>query len=102
MKEGEIVRRIIKAVKEAYPDYFVVKLSDRFIRGLPDVMVLYRQPNDCVGVLFVEVKTLTGSTSAIQDAMLERLDNMQMDGLIVMIARSPEEVLQELKTRGAC
>ncbi len=102
MKESAIVSRIIKKVKEKYPMAYVRKLSDRFTRGILDVLivvktkvVIYEQYH-CT--LFVEVKTATGETSALQGK--EILDIQQAGGE-VLVARDVETVLAKLEEMGA-
>lgn len=51
MSESTLVRRIIKAVKARCPKVYVAKLSDRFRRGIPDLLILL--PHDAI---FVETK----------------------------------------------
>ncbi len=60
-KESAIVSRIIAAVRARYPTAYVRKLSDRFQRGLPDILIIHRGK-----VLMVEAKTPTGKLSQLQ------------------------------------
>lgn len=74
MKESTLVSKIIREVKRKYPRAWIVKTSDRFTRGLPDIMVYFARSLEGVredfplqvGVLGVEVKTPKGRISAIQ------------------------------------
>ncbi len=100
MKESALVRKIMDAVKKAYPRAYVRKLSDRFNRGIPDILIVFRRWVKCeiltTGVLFVEAKTPTGKVSLVQAIEHEEILDVGTVGCMAMIARSVEEVLETL------
>ncbi len=103
MKESALVRKIIKAVRTKYPLAYVRKLSDRFSRGLPDLMVVaYCNVEWADGVvsqmLFVETKSIYGRQSAIQ---VKEGNEIKRAGARHIVARSPEAVMTELEDMGA-
>lgn len=86
--ETQIVNAIIKAVKQKHPRAYVVKLADRYRRGLPDLLMI-------VGItFFVETKTATGKLAKIQEAEHRKI---RAAGGTVLLARSPKEVLDALE-----
>ncbi len=97
MKESDLVRKIMKAVKTKYPAAYVVKLADRYRRGLPDLLIVcplmiwHASPSI---TLFVEVKTDDGVVSAIQAQ--EHREIFRAGGLL-LVARSVEDVLMTLQ-----
>jgi hypothetical protein len=102
MGETALVRRIIKAVKARYPRAYVIKIADRFRRGVPDLHITFpvvkdeRLPDS--EELYVEAKTTRGKTSKIQDAEHEKIWDA---GAISIVVTSAEEVLSTLKGMGA-
>jgi hypothetical protein len=107
MSESTIVRTIIKAVKAKYPRAYVRKLSDRFTRGVPDILIVvhcsqamgkwFYQDEFC-GVLFVETKTKKGRLSKLQGI---ELASIQENGGEAIIARDADTVLAKLEAMGA-
>ena len=61
MIESALVRRIIAAIRATRPEAYVRKLSDRYTRGLPDILVVWHGR-----AIFFEVKTEKGRLSALQ------------------------------------
>ena len=90
--EATLVRKIMKAVRLAYPAAYVRKLADKYNRGMPDILILARS------VLFVETKTPKGRLSKIQLAELELI---MAAGGEVLVAKTVEEVLDKLEEMGA-
>ena|ERR1700736_1908359 len=105
MREGYIVSRIMKAVRKKYPAAYVRKMSDRFTRGLPDVLIVaLRSYNTTLGyskksiVLFVETKTDKGVCSKIQ---LREHELIHDAGAVCIVARNVATVLAKLEEMGA-
>jgi len=107
MKESAIVRAIIKAVKAKYPNAFLFKISDRFRRGIPDLLIQFEGDTylESVGfrlrhgkTLYVETKTQTGVVSKIQTATMEEIER---GGGRTIVSRDPATVLAKLELMGA-
>lgn len=67
--ESSLQKNVLKALKNDRRVGFVVKLSDRFVTGLPDVM--------CIAngyVVFIELKRRGGKVSAVQQAVLDEIN----------------------------
>lgn len=90
MKESVLVQKTMKEIKARWPYSFVVKLSDRFTRGLPDILAIIA--GRC---LFVEVKTDIGTLSPIQLATHERIG---LAGINTYVLRGPYQLEQLLST----
>lgn len=106
-KEATLVTSIRAAVKRNYPRAYCRKISDRHTRGVPDLIVVFPLAKEYVGTrpwtgytatLFVETKTLTGRTTAIQDA--EQFE-IEKAGGVVVVARSVQAVLDKMQDMGA-
>ncbi len=99
MKESTLVLKIMNAVKKAYPKAYVRKLSDRFNRGIPDILIVFtrwREPQlerPETGVLFVEAKTPTGRLSKVQALEQEQIRAAASIGCRAIVALTVEEVL---------
>ncbi len=106
MNEGTLVRKIIKAVKAKYPKAYVCKISDRFTRGLLDIIIVTRckvdwsdsEEESHSGVLFVETKTVRGRLSKIQE---QTIKDILASGADAIVALDVETVLGKLKIMGA-
>lgn len=68
MSESAIQSKILKHLKFTYPNAYIVKLSDKWYSGIPDIMMVY----DSV-VYFFEVKTKTGKASKLQLHVIGKL-----------------------------
>lgn len=90
MKESAIVRKIVKAVEREFPSAWVRKLSDRYTRGLPDLLIVYPMGN----VLFVEVKRPGGKESKIQE---HERNNVLSLGCNWIVVTDPEDVLEWIR-----
>lgn len=86
MRESAIVRKIISAVKRAYPTAWVCKLADRFTRGVPDLCLVWPGGN----VVFVEVKRPGGQSQPLQDVTRHRITAC---GIGCLVVASVEDVL---------
>ncbi len=109
-REATIVQRIRKAVRAKYPTAFVMKLADRFTRGVPDLLIVFRRHNrmdpdlrfmDSTGVLFVETKTKDGVMSEIQRDTVRKLLGIAPHGCNAIVATTVDEVLTALDMMGA-
>lgn len=78
MKELQIQTNLIRHLKKKYPDAFVIKLSDKWYSGIPDVMMILKGH-----AYFYEVKTNKGIVSKIQTETHKRL---RLAGAIVSIS----------------
>ena len=91
-KQGEaaLVRAIIRAVTGEYPKAIVVKLADRFTRGLPDLLIVTLST-----VYFVECKSEIGKLTPLQQAFQRRVD--AVGGRVLhAVARSVHDVMSML------
>jgi hypothetical protein len=103
MAESALVRKIVRKVRERYPQAYVRKLSDRFVRGLPDLLVIFPAPlRGHTVVLLVECKMpKSGRLSPAQRAEHKAADRAGLFHRVVVVARDAETVLKEMETRGA-
>jgi hypothetical protein len=102
MKESAIQRKIIAAVKAKYPRVYIRKISDRFNRGVPDLICCFRastaMPSTWAKTLFIEVKAEDGKQSEIQ----KQEQNCIVDsGASYIVARDVATVLAKLEYMGA-
>jgi DNA-binding Lrp family transcriptional regulator len=105
MSESALVRRIIKAVKARYPRAYVIKIADRFRRGVPDLHITFprnftwepgrEEINDEV---YVETKAPKGGLSKIQQAEHKKIEEALGT---VLVAYCVEDVLKFLETNDA-
>lgn len=102
MKESVIVKKIIAAVRAKYPRAYVRKISDRFTRGLPDILIVVKTDvcdvEEYHGTLLVEVKNEKGVLSKLQRK--ELVSVIDAGGKFI-VARSVEDVLIQLGDMGA-
>ena len=107
MKESSLVRKIIAAIKKRYPHAYVRKLSDRYARGVPDILVVIHcaafvrglnARHEWGGVLFIETKTQNGKLSKLQE---HELSLVRANGAEAIIARDVDAVLAKLSEMGA-
>lgn len=96
MKESAIARKIMASVKSKYPTAYVRKLSDRFQRGLPDIIIVFG--NLCF--LAVEVKTEQGRTSPLQKVEGSEINRLAPRGrwIVATNAQSVLAVMEEMET----
>ena len=85
MTEAYLVRHIIAAIRARKPEAYVRKLSDRYTRGLPDILVVWHGR-----AIFLEIKTETGKLSKLQAREIEAI--WQAGGL-AHVVRSVESAL---------
>ena len=91
MREARIVTQIMAAVRREWSGAYVRKLADRLTRGLPDLVIVVQGV-----VLFVEVKNETGRSSRLQEKEGQEINKA---GGIYLVAKSPDAVLAEIKSR---
>lgn len=87
--ESILTTKIAKAIKQAWPFAYVRKLSDRFQRGLPDLIVCLPW-NGRHYFIAIEVKTPTGTVEEIQKV---EGDEIKKSGGHWIVGRSVNEVL---------
>jgi len=106
MSEARIVTNIIANVKKRYPNAYVRKLAERFNRGMPDILIIFKRHcfKDYLisGTLFVETKARNGRMSPIQHVEHEKIRRVEAAGCDVIVARDSETVLNKLLDMGAC
>ena len=106
MREAAIVRKIIRAVREKYPMAYVRKLADRFTRGLPDVLLVFKTKvvfaEEYHGTLFVEVKTKDGERSKIQEKEAVEIMDAGAKYLVARDAASVLAKMAEMSAIGQC
>ncbi len=72
MKEGEVNRRLVKALRKELPGAVVFKHADQITAGVPDISVTWRRRT-----AWVEVKVIrqgkTFQSRGLQDMMMHRL-----------------------------
>lgn len=71
--ESRLVSCIKKEIESKYPRAIVIKLADRYTRGLPDLLVIGATPTGLPSVLMLEAKTPDGEQAAIQRAFEQRV-----------------------------
>lgn len=103
MRESSIVRKIVKAVKGKYPRSYLRKISDRYQRGMPDLLILFWYRASWADglvsqVLFVEAKTDKGRQSKIQK---QEERQIVRSGGCYFVATDEESVLAKLAEMGA-
>lgn len=89
MSESKLQSRVLAKIKKQYPLAVVFKLSDRWLSGLPDLLIIINGQ-----VLFVELKTDTGVLSKIQLYTINRINNA---GGRALVCRSVDEVIDAIK-----
>lgn len=78
MSESQIQTKLINYLKKKYPDAFVIKLSDKWYSGIPDVMMIEKG-----FAYFYEVKSAKGKPTPIQ---LETHKALRRAGSMVSIS----------------
>ena len=91
MMESAITQKVMRQIKERWPQAFVVKLSDKYSRGLPDVLAIVK------GVcLFIEVKTDIGILSPIQVVTHDRIINAGGDVYLLQGMEAIPQILNDI------
>jgi Holliday junction resolvase len=82
MKESEIQKKIKERLERN--GYWVTKLIQTTTNGIPDIMAIKNG-----NVIFLEVKTPSGSVSELQKF---RLDQLKTFGVFAAVVRSVEDI----------
>lgn len=101
MKESSLVSKIIAAVKVKYPNAYVRKLSDRFTRGIPDILIIvgtHQYSEYGSMTLMVETKIKNGKLSKLQEIELK---SICYAGGEAISAYDVETVMAKLEEMGA-
>lgn len=91
--ESVIKDGVIKHLKAECPGAVVWKLSDRYTRGIPDVLFLGANKEGNLVVMLLEIKTPSGKASALQESVIERINSIEATQGIIFagIVRSVQE-----------
>jgi len=68
LSESQIQTKFIKGLKSRNPDAFIVKLSDKWVSGIPDVLMIKNAK-----AFFYEIKSESGIVSKIQNQTHEAI-----------------------------
>lgn len=90
MLENKFQAKLIKEIKEMFPDCIVMKNDSSYIQGIPDLLVLHK---DKWGSLECK-KTANAKRQPNQEYYVERMNAMSFARFIS--PENKEEVLQEL------
>ena len=91
MLEKDFQAKLIKEIKEKFPDCIVMKNDSSYIQGIPDIIVLN---NDKWATLECK-KSKTSSKRANQEYYVEKMNKMSFSRFIS--PENKEEVLDELQ-----
>jgi hypothetical protein len=99
-----LVSKIIKTVKKMCGDrVWIRKISDRYTRGLPDLVMVVNcccSANICP-VFFIECKTKSGRLSKLQSHELKSISSVaDGDFVRVIVATSVDDIVKELVALG--
>lgn len=89
--ESEFQKRLIKELKERFPECMVLKNDPNYIQGIPDLMVLGK---DKWAALEVK-KSAKAHHQPNQDYYVEKMNNLSFSAFIY--PENKEEVLHELE-----
>lgn len=91
MLESNFQSKLIKELKERFPDCIVLKNDPNYISGIPDLLVLYKNK-----WAMLEVKRSSGaSTRPLQKYYVEKTNSMSFARFIN--PENKEDVLNELE-----
>ncbi len=115
MKESALVAKIIKKVKERCPLAYCRKLSDRFTRGIPDILIVappktwqgeWKAMRSCSMIrsftLAIEAKNPSGRGKVSKIQELEGAEINRLPGAQWLVVTSVAEVLEVLEREGCC
>jgi hypothetical protein len=103
VREGDLVRKIEKAILKRIPSAWVRKLSDTHTRGLPDLIAIWvfqRNYGVHLCTLMIEAKKPGGTRSALQEHEASKINDMKQPGLYWLFAESVEDVTNLLNAWG--
>ena len=86
MRESVFQTKFLRILKLEFPDAFIVKISDKFVSGLPDVMMI----NKSIAYFF-ELKTKS-KLSKLQTYTLKRLNMAGATAKVITPQNYREEV----------
>lgn len=89
--ESEFQKRLIKELKERFPECMVLKNDPNYIQGIPDLMVLGK---DKWAALEVK-KSAKAHHQPNQDYYVEKMNNLSFSAFVY--PENKEEVLDELE-----
>lgn len=87
--EKSIKTSVLKRLKREFPDAFILKISDFYTSGLPDILMV-----DFGFYIFIELKTVKGKLSTIQTKIHDRL---RRAGAIVIVSRDPGDCINQVQ-----
>ncbi len=91
MTEKQIKQKTLAVFKKRWPNAFVVKLSDMWISGLPDILFIYRGV-----VVFIELKVPGQDARPLQRFILNKIkENM----IPATVAHSADEAAEFVRCR---
>ena len=68
MTEAQHTQKFIRSLKNAHPEWMIIKFNDRTTKGIPDMCV-----SNGVRTLWLECKVSAGRKTVIQRYVLDRL-----------------------------
>lgn len=89
MSELNLKVRVMRHLRENYPDAVMWKISDMYVSGIPDIVMVYKNK-----VLWIELKTEVGSLSKIQRYTLKKLRD---NGARCFVVRSLTDLITILE-----
>lgn len=92
--ETILTRKIKKHIKETHPDAYIIKLSDRFTSGIPDLYVAFNGGKS----MWLEVKTSTGKIDPMQEHTIAQLNKRGIVSARVHSVKDVEKQLQKIFT----
>ena len=92
LSETNLKRKVIEFLKKNYPDAWVYKASDKWISGIPDLIL-------CINGYFcaIELKVGRNKPTRIQEYVIEKIRSA---GGLVAVCRSVDEVKAFLEKGG--
>lgn len=84
----------LRWIKREYPEIWVCKLSDRFISGIPDILLMFKGQG-----LFIELKATKGKASRIQQYVFAEIEDT---GTTVLVIRSLYDFQVQVKQWRQC
>jgi hypothetical protein len=98
MKESALVRKIIKAVKAKYKNAYVRKLSDRFTRGIPDILIITESMDSWSAscTLLVETKNKSGRQEELQKLEINSICEAGGQAIFAVTVDAVLEKLEEM------
>ena len=107
MREADLVRKIMAAVKRLRPNAVIWKLSDRYTRGLPDLLILVpgfriawsgsvvKGTEGATHIFAVECKARRGRLEKLQAEQGKKLASLP--GCRWVVARCVEDVTEPIR-----